>query len=59
MYIWIETKVEIVQLNLNSGGMRVRWTEPEPGTIKGFSVQSQDVPIGVFYEQYDIVKKSS
>jgi len=59
MYIWIDTKVEIVQLNLNSGGMRVRWNEPEPGTKRGFSVQSQDDPIGVFYEQYDIVKKSS
>lgn len=49
-----EIEVEVVQLNLNSGGMRVRYPWPEKGTKKGYSIQSRDVPLTEFYKHYEI-----
>ena len=50
-------EVEIVQLNLNTGGMRVRYTRPSERTKSGVEVESRDIPIQHFYDAYDIVKK--
>jgi hypothetical protein len=49
-----EIEVEIVQLNLNSGGMRVRYEWPDKHSKKGFSVQSRDVSINEFFKPYEI-----
>ena len=54
-YIEIETEVEVVQLNLNTGGMRVRWNEPNASKKKGFEVMSTDIDISHFYKYYSIV----
>ena len=53
-FINIETQVEVVQLNLNTGGMRVRWNEPDPSKKKGFRVESCDIDIQHFYKHYSI-----
>lgn len=53
-FIDIETQVEVVQLNLNTGGMRVRWNEVDPTAKKGFRVESQDIDIQHFYKHYSI-----
>jgi len=52
-----EIEVEIVQLNLNSGGMRVRYEWPDKHAKRGVSVHSRDVPISHFFEQYEIKEK--
>lgn len=52
-----EIEVEVVQLNLNSGGMRVRYEWPDKRSKKGYSVQSRDVSISHFYKEFDIVAK--
>lgn len=52
-----EIEVEIVQLNLNSGGMRVRYEWPCKQTKSGFKMQSRDISIDHFYKHYEIVKK--
>lgn len=52
-----EIEVEIVQLNLNSGGMRIRYEWPSKRTKKGFEVVSRDVSIEHFYKQYEIKEK--
>ena len=52
-----EIEVEVVQLNLNTGGMRVRWNEPDADSKKGYRVESQDVSIQYFYDQYQITPK--
>jgi hypothetical protein len=49
-----EIEVEVVQLNLNSGGMRVRYQWPDKYAKKGVSTQSRDVSIEHFYKQYEI-----
>jgi len=54
LFIPTPTIVEVVQLNLNTGGMRVRWNEPDPTKKKGFTVQSEDISIEHFYKQYSI-----
>ena len=51
-----EVEVEVVQLNLNSGGMRVRFEWPSKRNKKGFDVRSLDVSIEHFYKQYQISK---
>ena len=51
-----EIEVEIVQLNLNSGGMRVRYDWPDKDSKKGYNVISRDVSIEHFYKQYQIAK---
>jgi hypothetical protein len=57
-YIPTPTIVEVVQLNLNTGGMRVRWNEPDAESKKGYRVESQDVSIQYFYDQYQITPKN-
>jgi len=52
--IYAARQVEVVQLNLNSGGMRVRFNDSYLGKVK---VVTQDIDINVFFEQYQIVKK--
>lgn len=52
-----EIEVEIVQLNLNSGGMRVRYEWPNNLRKSGMEMVSRDIPIEHFYAAYDIVKK--
>lgn len=52
-----EVEVEVVQLNINSGGMRVRFPWPSKRNKKGFEMLTQDVSIEYFYTQYEIVKK--
>ena len=52
-----EIEVEVVQLNLNTGGMRVRYPWPEKGSKKGYSIQSRDIPLTEFYKHYEIKEK--
>ena len=52
-----EVEVEVVQLNLNSGGMRVRFSWPDKYGKNGMRVHTTDVPIADFFKQYDIVSK--
>ena len=47
-------EVEVLQLNLNSGGMRVRFMDRFAGKDK---VVTQDIPIKEFFEQYSITEK--
>lgn len=49
-----EIEVEIVQLNLNSGGMRVRYEWPDKHAKRGVSVHSRDVSISEFFKHYEI-----
>ena len=49
-----EIEVEIVQLNINSGGMRVRYEWPDKHSKKGYSVRSREVSISHFFKQYEI-----
>lgn len=53
-----EIEVEIVQLNLNSGGMRVRYEWPDKDSKKGYFVQSRDVPISHFFDKFEIKEKA-
>jgi hypothetical protein len=53
-----EIEVEVVQLNLNTGGMRVRYQWPSKQTKSGFETVSRDIPIAAFYAKYDITPKS-
>ena len=57
MYKDYEMEVEIVQLNLNTGGMRVRYEWPSTRVKKGYEVRSIDVSIKHFFCKYDIVEK--
>lgn len=56
LYKMYEIEVEVVQLNLNTGGMRIRYEWPSKHTKKGFEVQSRDVSIEEFYKRYSIVE---
>ena len=51
-----EVEVEVVQLNLNSGGMRVRYEWPNKHRKNGMEVCTRDVSIEHFYKQYQIAK---
>ena len=53
-----EIEVEVVQLNLNTGGMRVRYDWPDKDSKKGFTVHSRDISIEHFYKSYQITPKS-
>lgn len=52
-----EIEVEVVQLNLNSGGMRVRYNWPDKDAKKGYNVITRDVSINAFFEHYKIEAK--
>jgi len=54
--IWQEREVEVLQLNLNSGGMRVRFMDQGPFDKKPKAV-TVDIAIDAFFNQYDIVAK--
>ena len=56
-YVLQDTEVEIVQLNLNTAGMRVRYVEENLEMKKGYEVMSLDVSIQHFFDKYDIVEK--
>ena len=49
----IEIVAEVLQLNLSTGGMRVRYKWPERGRAKMKTV-TKDVPISFFFAQYSI-----
>lgn len=49
-----EIEVEVVQLNLNSAGMRIRYEWPDKYAKRGVSVQSRDVSISHFFKHYEI-----
>ena len=50
-------EVEVVQLNLNTGGMRVRFPWPNKNVKSGVSMQSVDVGIQAFFDKYSRVEK--
>ena len=52
-----QIEVEVVQLNLNSGGMRVRYQWPNKYKKSGVEMVSRDVSIDAFYAQYKIEAK--
>lgn len=52
-----EVEVEVVQLNLNTGGMRVRFEWPSKYTKKGYEIRSVDVSIDEFFKHYTIDEK--
>ena len=52
-----EIEVEVVQLNLNTGGMRVRYEWPCKHTKRGFRMESRDISMVHFYKHYSIVEK--
>lgn len=52
--IFEKREVEVVQLNLNSGGMRVRFNDI---TYQGETkVMTQDISINAFFAQYAITR---
>ena len=56
-YAEFEVEVEVVQLNLNSGGMRVRYQWPSKQTKSGFETVSRDIPLQHFYDAYEITPR--
>lgn len=56
-YKFYDVEVEVVQLNLNSQGMRVRYPWPNKDKKSGFEMVSRDIPIDAFFEQYKIIEK--
>lgn len=57
MYKDYDLEVEIVQLNLNTGGMRVRYEWPSKHTKRGYEIRSRDISIEHFYKHYEIREK--
>jgi hypothetical protein len=57
MYKEYEIMVDIVQLNLNSGGMRIRYEWPSKYTKRGFEICTQDVSIDHFFKHFNIEQK--
>ena len=58
MYKDYELEVEIVQLNLNTNGMRIRYEWPCKHSKKGFKVVSRDVSLEHFFKKYHIATNS-
>lgn len=56
MYKMYDVMVEIVQLNLNSGGMRIRYEWPSKHTKSGYEMCSQDVSIDHFFKHFHIAQ---
>lgn len=56
MYKEFDMMVEIVQLNLNSGGMRIRYEWPSKHTKRGWETCSQDVSIDHFFKHFHIAE---
>lgn len=55
-YIKDDRECEVLQLNINAGTMRVRYKNPSTTKPKGFTVDTVDVAIAPFFEQYTIAK---
>ena len=55
LFVQEERECEVVQLNLNSGGMRVRFTDYDVTNNNKPCVKSYDVPISNFFDKYSIV----
>lgn len=51
--IKVELEAEVLQLNLSTGGMRVRYRLPDRETGKLQTI-TEDVPISFFFNQYSI-----
>jgi hypothetical protein len=49
-----EVEVEVVQLNLNTGGMRIRFPWPNKHKKSGMGIESRDVSINEFFKHYEI-----
>jgi hypothetical protein len=56
-YIKDDRECEVLQLNLNAGTMRVRYQNPSKTAKKGFTIDTVDVSIAPFLEQYSITKR--
>lgn len=57
MYKDFDVEVEVVQLNLNSGGMRVRYEWPNKHRKSGMEICTQDVSIAGFFDKYELREK--
>ena len=55
-YIKQDRECEVLQLNLNAGTMRVRYQNPST-TKKGYTIETIDVSIKPFLEQFSITKR--
>lgn len=55
-YKTFEVEAEVVQLNLSTGTMRVRYDWPSPTTKSGWAVATADIPITEFFKNYAINK---
>ena len=53
-----DIEVEIVQLNLNTGGMRVRYPWIDKHATKGVSMRSRDIGIDAFFAKYSITENA-
>ena len=53
-----DVEVEVVQLNLNTGGMRVRFPWPSKHAKNGVRIISCDVSIDHFYKSFAIVAQT-
>lgn len=52
-----EREVEVLTLNLNSGGMRVRYKDTDPTTGKT-KINTTDLSISLFNAKYEIREKA-
>jgi len=57
MYKEYDVIVDIVQLNLNSGGMRIRYEWPNKHRKSGYEMCTQDVSIDHFFKHFSIEQK--
>ena len=55
-YITIPTWIEILQLNLSTDGMRVRYIDADPTRPGKERVCTTDISIEYFFKDYSIVK---
>lgn len=53
-----DVEVEVVQLNINAGTMRVRYPWPNKHRKSGMEVCSQDVSINRFFDKFEIKEKA-
>lgn len=59
MYKMYDVEVEVLTLNLNTGGMRIRYPWPNKHRKTGFEMCSQDISISHFFEKYAIMERKS
>lgn len=51
-----QVECEVLSLNLNAGSMRVRYRWPKPFDGAKPQIQTDDVPITQFFNQYQITR---